>query len=41
LLLPGSNDLLAVGTFGLKEKPKSAVEPQSDRDWTVAEKARK
>lgn len=34
-------DLLAVGTFRLKEKPKTALGPQSVRDWTFAEKAKK
>jgi hypothetical protein len=31
----------AVGTFRLKEKPKSTLGPQSVRDWTFAEKAKK
>jgi hypothetical protein len=35
------NDLLAVGTFRLKEKPKTALGSQSVRDWTFAEKAKK
>jgi ABC-type nitrate/sulfonate/bicarbonate transport system substrate-binding protein len=34
-------DLLAVGTFRLKEKPKTALGPQAVRDWSFAEKARK
>jgi len=34
-------DLLAVGTFRLKEKPKSAATVQSVRDWSFAEKARR
>lgn len=33
-------DLLAVGTFRLKEKPKNALGPQSVRDWSFAEKAK-
>ena len=42
LSLPDSivEDLLAVGTFRLKEKPKSALGPQAVRDWSFAEKAR-
>src|SRR5262249_21355873 len=34
-------DLLAVGTFRLKDKPKNALGPQAVRDWTFAENARK
>jgi ABC-type nitrate/sulfonate/bicarbonate transport system substrate-binding protein len=34
-------DLLAVGTFRLKEKPKAALTVQSVRDWSFAEKARR
>jgi ABC-type nitrate/sulfonate/bicarbonate transport system substrate-binding protein len=34
-------DLLAVGTFRLKEKPKSALSVQTVRDWSFAEKARR
>ena len=43
LTLPDAivDDLLAVGTFRLKEKPKNALGPQAVRDWTFAEKARK
>jgi NitT/TauT family transport system substrate-binding protein len=43
LSLPDSivEDLLAVGTFRLKEKPKNALGPQSVRDWTFAEKAKR
>ena len=43
LTLPDSviDDLLAVGTFRLKEKPKNALGPQAVRDWSFAEKARK
>jgi hypothetical protein len=33
--------LLAVGTFRLKEKPKSALIQQSVRDWSFAEKAKR
>ena len=33
-------DLLAVGTFRLKEKPKGALTVQAVRDWSFAEKAR-
>jgi hypothetical protein len=42
LSLPDSvvEDLLAVGTFRLKEKPKTAFNLQSVRDWTFAEKAK-
>ena len=35
------DDLLAVGTFRLKEKPKAALSQQTVRDWSFAEKARK
>ncbi len=43
LTLPDAivNDLLAVGTFRLKEKSKTSLGPQSVRDWTFAEKAKK
>jgi ABC-type nitrate/sulfonate/bicarbonate transport system substrate-binding protein len=43
LTLPDSviDDLLAVGTFRLKEKPKAALSQQAVRDWSFAEKARK
>jgi hypothetical protein len=43
LSLPDSvvEDLLAVGTFRLKEKSKSALGPQAVRDWSFAEKARR
>jgi len=43
LTLPDSviDDLLAVGTFRLKEKPKAALSQQTVRDWSFAEKARK
>ncbi len=43
LILPDSvvEDLLAVGTFRLKEKPKTAFNLQSIRDWSFAEKARR
>jgi NitT/TauT family transport system substrate-binding protein len=43
LTLPDSvvEDLLAVGTFRLKEKPKAAFNLQSVRDWSFAEKARR
>jgi ABC-type nitrate/sulfonate/bicarbonate transport system substrate-binding protein len=34
-------DLLAVGTFRLKEKPKSALSVQTVRDWSFAEKAKR
>ena len=42
LSLPDSimEDLLAVGTFRLKEKPKNALGPQAVRDWSFAEKAK-
>jgi ABC-type nitrate/sulfonate/bicarbonate transport system substrate-binding protein len=43
LSLPDSvvEDLLAVGTFRLKEKPKPALSLQSIRDWSFAEKAKR
>jgi ABC-type nitrate/sulfonate/bicarbonate transport system substrate-binding protein len=43
LTLPDSvvEDLLAVGTFRLKEKPKTALNPQTVRDWSFAEKAKR
>jgi hypothetical protein len=43
LSLPDSvvEDLLAVGTFRLKEKPKAALNLQSVRDWSFAEKAKR
>ncbi len=43
LTLPDSivDDLLAVGTFRLKEKPKSALNQQNVRDWSFAEKAKR
>lgn len=43
LSLPDSivEDLLAVGTFRLKEKPKTALTVQSVRDWSFAERARR
>ncbi len=43
LTLPDAvvEDLLAVGTFRLKEKPKTALTVQSVRDWSFAEKARR
>ena len=43
LTLPDSvvEDLLAVGTFRLKEKPKTAFNLQSVRDWSFAEKAKR
>lgn len=43
LSLPDSivEDLLAVGTFRLKERPKTAATVQSVRDWSFAEKARR
>ena len=43
LTLPDAvvNDLLAVGTFRLKEKTKASLGPQSVRDWTFAERARR
>jgi hypothetical protein len=34
-------DLLAVGTFRLKEKPKTALSLQSVRDWSFGEKAKR
>ncbi len=36
---PVVEDLLAVGTFRLKEKPKTAQSLESVRDWTFADKA--
>jgi hypothetical protein len=43
LSLPDSvvEDLLAVGTFRLKEKSKTAVNLKSVRDWSFAEKAKR
>jgi len=43
LSLPDSvvEDLLAVGTFRLKEKPKTALSLQLVRDWSFAEKAKR
>ena len=43
LSLPDSvvEDLLAVGTFRLKEKPKTALSLQLIRDWSFAEKAKR
>ncbi len=43
LTLPDSviDDLLAVGTFRLKEKPKAALTVQSVREWSFAEKAKR
>ena len=43
LTLPDAvvEDLLAVGTFRLKEKPKGVLGTQTVRDWTFAEKAKK
>jgi len=38
---PVVEDLLAVGTFRLKEKPKTAVSLESVRDWTFADKAKR
>jgi ABC-type nitrate/sulfonate/bicarbonate transport system substrate-binding protein len=38
---PVVEDLLAVGTFRLKEKPKTAMSLQSVRDWRFAEKAKR
>jgi len=35
------DDLLAVGTFRLKEKPKAALSQQAVRDWSFAEKAKR
>ena len=35
------DDLLAVGTFRLKEKPKAALNHQTVRDWSFAEKAKR
>ena len=34
-------DLLAVGTFRLKEKPKTPLGPQGVRDWSFADKAKR
>jgi NitT/TauT family transport system substrate-binding protein len=34
-------DLLAVGTFRLKEKPKTVLSVQAVRDWSFAEKAKR
>lgn len=43
LSLPDSivDDLLAVGTFRLKEKPKTALSQQQVRDWSFAERAKR
>ena len=43
LTLPDAivEDLLAVGTFRLKEKPKTGLTVQAVRDWSFAEKARR
>ena len=43
LTLPDSviDDLLAVGTFRLKERPKAALTVQSVREWSFAEKAKR
>jgi NitT/TauT family transport system substrate-binding protein len=43
LTLPDSviDDLLAVGTFRLQEKPKAALSQQTVRDWSFAEKAKR
>jgi hypothetical protein len=43
LSLPDSvvEDLLAVGTFRLKEKPKTALSLQLVHDWSFAEKAKR
>src|SRR5215831_17291788 len=38
---PVVEDLLAVGTFRLKEKPKTALSLESVRDWTFANKAKR
>src|SRR5262249_43403873 len=38
---PVVEDLLAVGTFRLKEKPKTAVSLESVRDWTFADNAKR
>ena len=38
---PIVEDLLAVGTFRLKEKAKTAVSLESVRDWTFADKAKR
>jgi NitT/TauT family transport system substrate-binding protein len=35
------DDLLAVGTFRLQEKPKAALSQQTVRDWSFAEKAKR
>jgi NitT/TauT family transport system substrate-binding protein len=35
------DDLLAVGTFRLKERPKASLTVQSVRDWSFAEKAKR
>jgi ABC-type nitrate/sulfonate/bicarbonate transport system substrate-binding protein len=43
LSLPDSvvEDLLAVGTFRLKEKPKTALSLQLVREWSFAERAKR
>jgi NitT/TauT family transport system substrate-binding protein len=43
LTLPDAivKDLLAVGTFRLKEKPKNALGPEGVRDWSFAERAKR
>ncbi|MGZ8454963.1 MAG: hypothetical protein ACXWZE_22970, partial [Candidatus Binatia bacterium] len=43
LILPDGaiEDLLAVGTFRSKEKEKAAVNLQTVRDWSFAERARR
>ncbi len=43
LTLPDAivKDLLAVGTFRLKEKPKNALRPEGVRDWSFAERAKR
>jgi len=43
LTLPDTvmEDLLAVGTFRLKEKPKNALTAQAVRDWSFADKAKR
>ena len=38
---PVVEDLLAVGTFRLKEKPKTTQSLESVRDWTFADKAKR
>jgi len=38
---PVVEDLLAVGTFRLKEKPKTSLSLDSVRDWTFADKAKR